>query len=96
MSGGVYCNMRRFPTHLQSLVEDDLLSLESDVLGPLDESGQVLLGGDVASDTEGLGSLLEERVLGGLGGLLGSVWRMSDHRDEERQEKKTYKEPRRA
>lgn len=31
---------------LESLVQDDLLSLESDVCGPLDESGQVLLGGN--------------------------------------------------
>jgi hypothetical protein len=76
---------------LESLVEDDLLSLESDVCGPLDESGQVSLGGDVPTckrgqrgrptcrekkrltDTEGSASLLEKRVLGGLGGLLGAV-----------------------
>lgn len=34
---------------LQSLVEDDLLSLESDILRPLDESGQVLLGSQVTA-----------------------------------------------
>jgi len=64
------------------------LSLESDILGPLDESGQVLLGGGdhhldvslvqacgqgVRTDTEGLGLLLEKGVLGGLGDLLGAV-----------------------
>ena len=60
-------------THLQSLVEDDLLSLQTDVLGPLDESGQVTLGRDITSDSERLGSLLEKGVLGRLGGLLGAV-----------------------
>lgn len=34
---------------LQSLVEDDLLSLQSNVLGPLDESGQILLGSQVTT-----------------------------------------------
>lgn len=34
---------------LESLVKDDLLSLESDIFGPLDESGEVLLGGDVTT-----------------------------------------------
>lgn len=49
------------------------MSLESDVLGPLDESGQVLLGGEITTDTEGLGLLLEKGVLGGLGDLFGAV-----------------------
>jgi len=60
--------------NLEPLVEDDLLSLESNVLGPFDESGQVSLGWDVTTDSERLGGLLEEGVLGGLGGLLGAVW----------------------
>ena len=60
-------------TYLQSLVEDDLLSLQTNVLGPLDESGQVTLGRDISTDSERLGSLLEKGVLGRLGGLLGSV-----------------------
>lgn len=34
---------------LESLVENDLLSLKSDVCGPFDESGQVSLGGDVSA-----------------------------------------------
>lgn len=45
---------------LETLVEDDLLTLETDVLGPLDEAGQVLLGANVTackarstSDSEG-------------------------------------------
>ena len=33
--------------HLEALVEDDLLALETDVLRPLDEAGQVGLGLDV-------------------------------------------------
>ena len=56
-------------THLEPLVEDDLLPLEPDVLGPLDESGQVGLGGQVSTDTERPRLLLEERVLGSLLGL---------------------------
>ena len=32
---------------LEALVEDDLLALEADILGPLDEAGQVALGLDV-------------------------------------------------
>lgn len=72
-------------------MEDDLLPLQTDVFGPLDEAGQVLLGGDVTAwarlagqgdravtattltNAEGLRALLEERVLGDLGGLLGAV-----------------------
>jgi hypothetical protein len=33
--------------NLETLVEDDLLALKADVLGPLDEAGQVGLGADV-------------------------------------------------
>lgn len=54
-------------------MEDDLLALEADVLGPLDEAGEVLLGGDVTTNAEGLGASLEEGVLGGLLGDLGAV-----------------------
>lgn len=36
-------------TNLQSLVEDDLLPLETNVLGPLDESSEVPLGRKVAT-----------------------------------------------
>lgn len=52
-------------------MKDDLLPLESDVLGPLDESSQVGLGGEVSSNAEGSGLLLEERVLGNLLSALG-------------------------
>lgn len=57
---------------LQSLVEDDLLPLETNVLGPLDKSSEVPLGRKVATDTKGLGPLLEERVLDLLTSLLGA------------------------
>jgi len=36
------------------------LSLNADVLGPLDESGEVACGLDVTTNTEVLGALLEE------------------------------------
>lgn len=51
---------------LQSHEEHGLLSLDTDVLGPLDESGEVADGLDVTTDTEVLGALLEE---GGAGVL---------------------------
>lgn len=54
---------------LQALVEDDLLALETNVLGPLDEAGKVTRRLDVLADTEVTGALLEQRVLGGLGSL---------------------------
>jgi len=49
---------------LESLHKDSLLSLDSDVLGPLDESGEISLGLDIASNSEVSGALLEERVFG--------------------------------
>ena len=56
---------------LQTGLENGLLALEPDVLGPLDETAQVPLGLDVAADTEVAGSLLEEGVDHPLGvGLL--------------------------
>lgn len=56
--------------HLQSHHEHSLLSLDSDVLGPLDESGEVSSGLDVTTDAEVSGRLLEKSV-GGFGGLAG-------------------------
>lgn len=87
--------------HLQALVKDNLLALEADILGPLDEAREVTRGLDVLAcngglqvekrvtpgsehgrdglanrgasrihtNTEVTGALLEERVLGSLGGL---------------------------
>tara|TARA_B100000787_G_C16007996_1_gene213035 strand:+ start:197 stop:526 length:330 start_codon:yes stop_codon:yes gene_type:complete len=52
---------------LESLHEDSLLSLDSDVFGPFDESGEISLGLDVASNSEVSGALLEEGVLLGSG-----------------------------
>ena len=54
---------------LETLVEDNLLSLETNVLGPLDEASQVGGRSDGLSNTERLGSGLEERVGGLLRGL---------------------------
>ena len=47
---------------LQSGLEDDLLPLEADVLGPLDESRQIPLGLDILTNAKVPGSLLEEGV----------------------------------
>jgi len=44
-------------------VKDFLLTLKADILGPLDESGEIALGLDILADTEVSGSLLDERVL---------------------------------
>lgn len=43
--------------------ENSLLSLNSNVLGPFDESGKISLGLDVTSNSEVTGVLLEEGVL---------------------------------
>lgn len=56
--------------NLQALVEDLLLALKTDVVGPLDEAGDIALGLDVLANTKVLGTLLNERVLRSLGGLL--------------------------
>lgn len=50
---------RDLETHLQDL----LLALEADILGPLHHAGQVALGLDVLANTEVAGALLDERVL---------------------------------
>ena len=49
--------------HLQSLQQDSLLPLDSDVSWPFDETGEVSLWLNVTSDSEVSASLLEERVL---------------------------------
>ena len=49
---------------LQSHEENSLLSLDSDVFRPSDESGKVLLWLDGSTDSEGSWGLLEERVRG--------------------------------
>lgn len=48
---------------LQTHVEDLLLALKTDILGPLDETAEVALGLDVLANTEVAGALLDERVL---------------------------------
>lgn len=63
--------------NLQTLVEDDLLALETNVFRPFDETGQISDWSDVLADTEVLGGGLEERVLLGLGGLASTERRSS-------------------
>ena len=64
---------------LESLEKDSLLSLESDVSWPSDESGEILLGLDISTNSEASGGRFEKRVslllnlLGDLGGFLGSL-----------------------
>lgn len=48
-SAGELGNRRR---HLKALVQEALLALEADVLGPANETGQIALGLDVATNTE--------------------------------------------
>jgi len=47
---------------LQPGLQNCLLPLETDVLGPFDKVAQVPLGLDVLADAERLGALLKERV----------------------------------
>lgn len=49
--------------HLEAHVEDLLLALEADILGPLHHAGDIALGLDVLANTEVAGALLDERVL---------------------------------
>lgn len=51
---------------LQAEVQNLLLALKADILGPLDEAGEVALGLDVLANTEVAGAALDERVLSGL------------------------------
>lgn len=57
---------------LQSLVQDDLLALEANVLGPLDESGEIARWLDLLANGEVLWTGLKERILLGLGRLGGA------------------------
>lgn len=52
-------------------MKDDLLSLEADICGPLDEAGKVTLGLDISADAKVSRSGLEQRVFGSLGRLGG-------------------------
>lgn len=58
--------------NLEALVKNHLLALQADVLGPLDEAGEVSGGTDVLADTKVFGGRLEERVLLRLGALAGA------------------------
>jgi hypothetical protein len=52
--------------NLQAEVEDLLLALKADVLGPLNEAAEVALGLDVLANAKVAGALLDQRVLGAL------------------------------
>lgn len=49
--------------NLQAHLEDLLLTLKTDILGPLNHAGEVSLGLDVLADAVVAGALLDERVL---------------------------------
>lgn len=49
--------------HLEAHVQDLLLALKTNILGPLDEAGQVATGLDVLADAEVTGALLDQGVL---------------------------------
>jgi hypothetical protein len=49
--------------NLQAEVEDLLLALKADVLGPLNEAAEVALGLDVLANAKVAGALLDQRVL---------------------------------
>merc|ERR1712224_256730 len=52
--------------NLQAHLEDLLLALEADILGPLHHAGDIALGLDVLADTKVAGTLLDQGVLGTL------------------------------
>jgi hypothetical protein len=49
--------------NLETLEKNTLLSLDTDVLGPFDETGEVSDWLDITANSEVLGRLLEEGVL---------------------------------
>ena len=49
--------------NLESLKKNSLLTLDADVLGPLDEAGEISLGLDVATDSKVTSILLEQGAL---------------------------------
>jgi len=57
-----HCELVDGRRDLEALLEDGLLPLQDDVLGPSDEAGQIALGLDILPDAEILGPLFEERV----------------------------------
>ncbi len=59
---------------LQSEVEDLLLALETDILGPLHHTRKVSSWLDVLSDSKVTGLLLDKRVLWSLLGSCTSLW----------------------
>ena len=59
--------------HLQSLHEDSLLTLDTDVARPSDKAGKVALGLDISSKTEVASILLEERTRAGAGTTSASL-----------------------
>lgn len=52
--------------NLEAEVQDLLLALQTDVLGPLDKAAEVALGLDVLANTEVTGTLLDKGVLWGV------------------------------
>lgn len=67
LGGGVavedVLELRQSRRNLQAHLEDLLLALEADILGPLDHATEVSLGLDVLADAIVAGALLKERVL---------------------------------
>jgi hypothetical protein len=59
--------------NLQSLKKNSLLTLDANVLWPLDEASKISLGLDVTTDSKVTSILLEERALNLLGATLGAT-----------------------
>jgi len=62
--------------NLETLAENDLLALQANIFGPLDEAGQISFGAHVLADTEVLGLRFEQGVFDDLGRLTrsGGSW----------------------
>lgn len=66
------CNRWR---NFQTLRENNFLSLKADIFRPFHEPREVTLGLNILTNGKILGTGLEQRVLGNLGGLAGTKWR---------------------
>jgi hypothetical protein len=62
--------------NLEALVQDLLLTLKTNILGPLDKTREITLGLDILTDAKVAATLLNKRVGGCLGGglALDGVW----------------------
>lgn len=66
------CSLSDRRRNFEALIQNDLLAMQANILGPLDEASHVSRRLDVLADTECFGVSLKERVFLGLDDLAGT------------------------